>query len=403
MKINDVVIKEAGFADAYALRNTKNPPPVDTTKPGTVAGTGLAGDTAKTGTGASGFPTQSPSQAAMPTPTTTDKKKGTAKFDPAVQARQQELIAAGAKIKADGYMGPKTREAEKQFGAQIDTAKAQAQQAQGGPTTVTNPAQADQNAPAPETPTTTSTTVQGPAATGQDAPSAELDRMKQLAFGQNTLNQQASQQGAAMAQAAKPVTPAPNTNPLGVTAQAGNAFGQAAPTPDKPNTQTGQSAQPNAPMKTAQDFAPQPEISADTGLSTVAPQIGTGKDGKGPGLTDRFGKPVTTGSDDEMAWRSKQTGIVDVTKYPGPGKWDPKTGRTVNKDAQGNVIKDKGLGDRISDFFGGLGKQSSGQAAQPAAGDQSGGSTTGNKAFLPGAAGGAKEDIARLRKLSGLE
>ena len=334
-----------------------------------------------------------------------NKKKGTAKFDPAVQARQKELIAAGAKIKADGIMGDKTREAEKQFGSKIDTDKAAAQQNQGGPTTVTNPAQANQNAPAAdETPTTTSTTVQGPAATGQDAPSAELDRLKQLAIGQPTLNQQASQQGAAMAQAAQPTTPKPDTNPLGVTAQAGNVFGQPGAAGDKPNTQTGQATQP---MKTAQDFAPQPEISADTGLSTKAPQIGTGKDGKGPGLTDRFGNPVTTGSDDEMAWRSKQTGIVDVSKYPGPGNWDPKTGRTVQKDKQGNVIQQKSFGDTMSDFgtsisnfFTGK-KAPSGQGTQPA-GDQSGGSTTGNKAFLPGAAGGAKEDIERLRKLSGL-
>lgn len=37
-------------------------------------------------------------------------------FDPAVQKRQKELIAAGAKITADGITGPGTRRAEAQFG-----------------------------------------------------------------------------------------------------------------------------------------------------------------------------------------------------------------------------------------------------------------------------------------------
>ena len=37
-------------------------------------------------------------------------------FDPAVQQRQKELIAAGAKITADGITGPATRRAEVEFG-----------------------------------------------------------------------------------------------------------------------------------------------------------------------------------------------------------------------------------------------------------------------------------------------
>ena len=37
-------------------------------------------------------------------------------FDAAVQKRQKELIAAGAKITADGITGPGTRRAEAQFG-----------------------------------------------------------------------------------------------------------------------------------------------------------------------------------------------------------------------------------------------------------------------------------------------
>jgi hypothetical protein len=41
--------------------------------------------------------------------------KAAAKPDPKVQALQQKLIAAGAKIKADGIMGPQTQAAMKQF------------------------------------------------------------------------------------------------------------------------------------------------------------------------------------------------------------------------------------------------------------------------------------------------
>jgi len=41
-----------------------------------------------------------------------------AKSDPAVMKQQQDLIAKGAKIKADGIMGPATQAAMKQFGGQ---------------------------------------------------------------------------------------------------------------------------------------------------------------------------------------------------------------------------------------------------------------------------------------------
>ena len=47
------------------------------------------------------------------------------KFDPAVQKQQQELIAKGAKIKADGYMGPATQAAIKQFGGTPQAGQAQ--------------------------------------------------------------------------------------------------------------------------------------------------------------------------------------------------------------------------------------------------------------------------------------
>jgi peptidoglycan hydrolase-like protein with peptidoglycan-binding domain len=49
-----------------------------------------------------------PAQAARP--------RVPAKSDPAVLKIQQDLIAKGAKIKADGVMGPATQAAQKQFG-----------------------------------------------------------------------------------------------------------------------------------------------------------------------------------------------------------------------------------------------------------------------------------------------
>jgi hypothetical protein len=52
------------------------------------------------------------------TPTATPPAPG---FDPKVQKLQQKLIAKGAKIKADGVMGQKTRDAMKQFGGLSET------------------------------------------------------------------------------------------------------------------------------------------------------------------------------------------------------------------------------------------------------------------------------------------
>jgi len=53
-------------------------------------------------------------QGASPTP------KPAAKSDPKVLALQQKLIALGAKIKADGIMGPATQAAMKQYGLDIN-------------------------------------------------------------------------------------------------------------------------------------------------------------------------------------------------------------------------------------------------------------------------------------------
>ena len=51
-------------------------------------------------------------------------KPAAGKSDPAVLKLQQDLIAKGAKIKADGIMGPATQAAQKQFGAAAPAAAA---------------------------------------------------------------------------------------------------------------------------------------------------------------------------------------------------------------------------------------------------------------------------------------
>ena len=59
--------------------------------------------------------------------------KPAAKSDPAVLKLQQDLIAKGAKIKADGIMGPQTQAAMKQFGTDAAPAAAPAAPAPAAP------------------------------------------------------------------------------------------------------------------------------------------------------------------------------------------------------------------------------------------------------------------------------
>lgn len=389
MKIKDVIISEApsqafpvqqpggykppttDFASNYASRNRPGfIPNVTTTQPAAPAADKPA--------------VPPPDQAPM------RKDKAPAKIDPVVQARQKELIAAGAKIKADGIMGPKTRQAEKEFGPKVDAAKGS--QTPGTATTITNPAQANQNAEQPAAPSAAPAAAPAPAKDNIDSATAAVRSGQNI--GGAVARDAAATNALSDFQRLAGMTPTPqasNTAPTSTTNVPG-LVSATTPQGSSENPQ-GQSAQS---MKTAQDFAGTPQS-----VDATAPEL---KSGTGQTWKDSSGKAVKSSSDDELAWVAKNGGsFANRSLYPGPGNWDPKTGRTVKKDAQGNIIQDKGLGDRISDFFGGFGKQSSGQAAQPATGDQSGGSTTGNKAFLPGAAGGAKEDIDLLRKLSGLK
>lgn len=311
-----------------------------------------------------GEPSASPTAVAAPAPA------------PAGQAKwpttKDEIIAfqKANGLKADGLIGQKTmaalnkagakappgfkpvpnrkKEKEPNYAADVASARAAdaAQQAASpDPNTTQDPSGGQGNAAflpgAAGGAPASNAMAPAPAQSGPEAPSAELDRLKQLAIGQNTLNQQASQQGAAMSQAAKP-----DTNPLGVTAQAGGVFGQPAPEADKPNTQTGQAAQPD----TAQ-------TNPDTGLSTAPKPVTTGTGGK---------TNMVTGSDDEMAWRQKNPNWnMTGAQYPGPGNWDPKTGRSKKDIEQGQKNWDA-----IKGFFGGGKKQPAApapnQGAQPA-------------------------------------
>lgn len=433
MKINDVLVNEVSFADAYAMRNAPGGPPrVDTTKPAAPA-----------------------APAAMAKwPTTPNEIK-------AFQSQN--------KLKADGLIGKKTFDALTKAGAvppkgfQPVGPKTKSNAPTKAPATATAPA--DQATDA-QTQTSNYTGVDQRTANARDA-----DAAPPAGGYANAEPEQPSQTGtdinrlAQLAGTMRRDTPPPNVNALGVAAQSGPGFGQQAATSDKPNTQTGQAAQA-IPPGLASATTPQGNTSIPAGPTatanpdgtgdgttsgqaaqpvkdpTVAPPVATGKDGTGPGLKDGSGKAVTSSSDDELAWVAKNGGsLANRGMYPGPGNWDPKTGRTTNaadkalaasganpwdgkdpaKAAAWAALSPEdqkwiGKGDPTDKFIlarapskggflGSLGfgnKSSSGQAAQPASGDQTGGSTTGNKAFLPGVAGGAKEDIEILRKLSGL-
>jgi hypothetical protein len=81
---------------------------------GSTAGKVATGAAAGAGALAAGQALTKPGQAAAPAGTTKPAAVA-AKPDPNVKALQDKLIAAGAKIKADGIMGPATRAAQAQF------------------------------------------------------------------------------------------------------------------------------------------------------------------------------------------------------------------------------------------------------------------------------------------------
>jgi hypothetical protein len=83
---------------------------------------GVAGTSALAANALGGKPAAAPAAA----PAGTTKPAGGGKSDPAVMKLQQDLIAKGAKIKADGIMGPATAAAQQQFGGAAAPAPAPA-------------------------------------------------------------------------------------------------------------------------------------------------------------------------------------------------------------------------------------------------------------------------------------
>ena len=230
MKINEVLLKE--------LETGNIGKPGNVTKPGDAAPAAAPAAPAANNTTSSytGVPTPAPGQGA--------RKKTTARPDPKVKARQQELIAAGAKIKDDGIPGPKTTQAEKDFGTLANSAKSgggattpAADQATAAQTQTSNYAGGDQRtanardanaappaaapaaAPAAE-PAAVAANPGTPAAGvgfNQGAPNPEIARLQQL--------------GGMQAQVANPLQPAPGDAAQAAAAPAAGDAAQAAAAP----------------------------------------------------------------------------------------------------------------------------------------------------------------------------
>ena len=360
------------------------------------------------GTVAGGAPTATAAAPAAPkgaaaqkTPVT-NPKKVLAKSDPAVKARQQELIAAGAKnLKADGVMGDKTRAAEKQFGSAIDAAKptnnasssmtgdtAQATDrfagqaktdAQTGqnnlgvagansaanpgtaaapsafnqgnmgtradpaadPTQPINPMAGDQR-PAPSAdPAADPTQPINPMA-GR-APSAELDRIKQLAIG----NQPAGVVPAPIGQAAQQEPTAQVAPVRGNPMQPNIIEPQNAAMPLPANIGSMKPDDAARELRAAQAAAGKPV------LEPSAQVVGTGTGGS---MKTGTGGLLTTGSLDQIEWQNRPENRYGNKPYPGAAA-------VAQQDAERKASGDKNLS-KVKNFFG-FGDKS--KAAQPAA------------------------------------
>jgi hypothetical protein len=135
---------KTGYANA-----TGEPAPAPTQQASTGAGAGRGGQ---------GGPTAAQLAANSAEKGQSASPKAGGKSDPAVLKLQQDLIAKGAKIKADGIMGPATQAAQKQFGGQA-----------ASPTPAATPAAAVDTAPVPASANASSSMTGAPAASNATA------------------------------------------------------------------------------------------------------------------------------------------------------------------------------------------------------------------------------------------
>jgi len=349
MKINDVIIKEAGFADAYAMRNAPGgPPPIQTTKPGSSASemgkayadyyaAGQKGPAALASwpttaaeikafqkanglkvDGVIGKNTMAALQKAGVTP-----PEG---FKPVATKTSKASTKAGEKTAADPTKDPydPNKDPNVQMTPQsaIQTAQSDADKkaAIGG----NQPPQAAASTPAPVN--TAAPATQGGYAQSATTPwGGKVDQNKAMADFQKlagitpTVNNQSSSYNQPPAKEPPPAKELPPGLASATTPQ-GSA--------EQP---AGQAAQPQVnPDGTGSGVNP------DTGLDTTPKKVA--------GTTN-----VTTGSDDEMAWRQKNPQwAMTGQQYPGPGNWDPKTGRS-KKDLEAGQKN----WNAIKGFFGG--------------------------------------------------
>jgi LysM repeat protein len=249
------------------------------------------------------------------------------------------------------------------------------------------PAAAPTNAPAPSADNEKLKQNIAAGAPAAEAPAATADSNAAPAAG---AEDNGASPGAAQAMANMGSQPTGSTTPAAPAddlARMTQLAGAGKPAGGYGNFTGDQSAQPapEEPAVAAPAAAPNPD--------TVAPVVKTGTGGT---LTTRDGKPVTSRSNDEIAWASKQPMGGTGQQYPGAGNWDPRTGRDLKAAAQGeknwNAIKG---------FFGGN-KQPAAAPAAPAAGQ--GQSTQPEPAAPAGGYGKFNEsELSIIKHLSGLK
>lgn len=135
-----------------------------------------------------------------------------------------------------------------------------------------------------------------------------------------------------------------------------------------------QSAQPDATTN----------INPDTGLDATPKPVTTGTGGT---------TNITTASQDEYAWRAKNPNWnMTGAQYPGPGNWDPRTGRSKAAQAQAdaNAAAVKGFFNKINPF-----------ASKPQDAGATGNVNNQNSGYTQPQRESAELDI--IRKLSGLK